>query len=314
MGKRLIITEEEKTHISNLYGLLSENFIKNIVNKIANSSLYKTVMKSWDPNPQVFVQNMIKEIPGLKTVEKQFLNKVQELNSLSPDEKEKVINQNREKIEKEVPKVDSSQVNEQIGLYFTIAVIAALIYILAGIASKENPKKRDERLAKEKEEQDKINQQKKDEERVKLENERAQYKPINDLLQSNFLNKTLNLYEDSSQQIMNDNYSPIKITSIEFRQVSPSLKGIVIKGQREGAQNRTIEDIFGGKLVAVCKYNPDEFSNQMGVFDFLGKNQKQFYNKSFTDKLNQIGKQWCEKPKADFGLKQTKDDIISRTV
>lgn len=310
MGKRLIITEEEKIQISNLYGLLSENFIKNIVSKIANSSLYKTVIKSWDPNPQVFVQNMIKEIPGLKTVEKQFLNKVQELNNLSPEDKEKVISQNKDKIENEVSKVDSSQVNEQIGLYFTIAVIAALIYILAGISKQENPKKRDERLAKEKEQAEFERQEKERKRQEEIEQNKLKYKEHNDSLESNFLGKTLNLYDDVNQQTINNKFSPFKITGISFQQVNASLKGVVIMGNSP----ESIEGMLGGKLVAMCKANPDEFLSSMAVVSNIGDTKKIFYNKPFTDKLNQIGKQWCEKPKADFGLKQTKDDIISRTV
>jgi hypothetical protein len=297
--KKFIITEEEKIQISNLYGLIRENFIQSIVSKIANSSLYKKVMDAWDPNPQTFVQNMIKLIPGLKTVEKQFLNKVQELSNLSPDEKEKVINQNKDKIEQEVNKAETNQVSEQTQLYFTIAVIAALIYIIAGISSQGNRKKRDE---KEKKEEERKQKEKEEEYRLK-------YKEQNDLLESNFMGKTLNLYDDASQQVINNKFSPFTIKKITFVQVNEGLKGVGIVG----SSPESIEGILGGNLIASCKTNPDEFGNQMAVYSNIGNIQKTFYNKSFTDKLNQIGKQWCEKPKADFGLRQTTDSNIPRT-
>jgi hypothetical protein len=297
--KKFIITEEEKIQISNLYGLIRENFIQSIVSKIANSSLYKKVMDAWDPNPQTFVQNMIKLIPGLKTVEKQFLNKVQELSNLSPDEKEKVINQNKDKIEQEVNKAETNQVSEQTQLYFTIAVIAALIYIIAGISSQGNRKKRDE---KEKKEEERKQKEKEEEYRLK-------YKEQNDLLESNFMGKTLNLYDDASQQVINNKFSPFTIKKITFVQVNEGSKGVGIVG----SSPESIEGILGGNLIAACKTNPDEFGNQMAVYSNIGNIQKTFYNKSFTDKLNQIGKQWCEKPKADFGLRQTTDSNIPRT-
>jgi hypothetical protein len=300
--KKFIITEEEKIQISNLYGLIRENFIQSIVSKIANSSLYKKVMDAWDPNPQTFVQNMIKLIPGLKTVEKQFLNKVQELSNLSPDEKEKVINQNKDKIEQEVNKAETNQVSEQITLYFTIAVIAALIYIIAGISSQDNPKKRDEKLKKEKEEEERKQKEKEEEYRLK-------YKEQNDLLESIFMGKTLNLYDDANQQVINNKFSPFTIKKITFAQVNQGLKGVGIVG----SSPESIEGILGGTLIAACKTNPDEFGNQMAVYSNIGSIQKTFYNKPFTDKLNQIGKQWCEKPKADFGLRQTTDSNIPRT-
>jgi hypothetical protein len=307
MGKRLIITEEEKIRISSLYGLIQENFIQNIVNKISGSSLYKKVMNAWDPNPAIFVQKMIKQIPGLKTVEKQFLNKVQELSNLSPEEKEKVINQNKDKIQQNIEKSESNQVNEQIALYFTIAVIAAFIYIINGLARQENPKKREERLKKEKEQEELDRQEQEKKKQQEIEQYKLKYKEQNDLLESTFMGKTLNLYDDKNQQTINNKFSPFKITEISFKQVNASLKGVVIKGNSP----ESIEGILGGSLVAMCKTNPDEFSNQMGVFDFIGKNQKQFYNKSFTDKLNQIGRQWCEKPKADFGLRKGGEDFAN---
>jgi hypothetical protein len=309
MGKRFIITEEEKNHISNLYGMINENFIQTIVSKIANSSLYKKVTDAWDPNPQTFVQNMIKLIPGLKTVEKQFLNKVQELSNLSPEEKENVINQNKDKIEQEVKKAETKQVSEQIQIFLTVAFAVALIYIIVKISTQENPKKRDERLKNERDAEQLKRQEQERKRQEEIEQEKLKYEPQNNLLKSNFLAKTLNLYDDVNQQTINNKFSPFKITSVSFQQVNASLKGVVITGNSP----ESIEGMLGGKLVAMCKANPDEFSSSMAVVSNIGDTIKIFYNKPFTDKLNQIGKQWCEKPKADFGLRQTTDSSIPRT-
>lgn len=286
MGQRLIISEEERIKILNMY-ILNENIFGGLISKFKNSSIYQKVEKAYSPNVGEFVNNIIKEIPELNKVKTQLTNKINQLSKMGDDEKQKLVQQNSNELEKNIKTIETT-INEQMSLIFTFLTVIGLLYIIVGLSTQKSKKAKEENERKRKEE----------EERQRQENEKLKYKEQNSLLEQTFVGKTLNLYNDVSQQTINSDFSPFTITEIEFKQVNQGLKGVVIKG----SSKESIEGLLGGNLVASCKTNPDEFSNIMGVFNLFGNDkQKTFYNKAFTTKLNEIGSQWCAKPRADFG-------------
>ena len=313
MGQRLIITEQDRETILNNHNLVSEGMFDNIINTLKNTKIYKLVYESYDSNPIKFAENIISKAPKFEQYKQQIINQAQKINSMSQKQKSDYVNNNKTAALQNLKTADN-MLQEQF-FWYGLALVM-LIYCIIGIMRSPTPKEKEaekQKLAQTDYEKQQLEKQKQDDERQRLEDEKLKYEPINRILRSNFIGKTLNLYEDTSQQSMNSSYSPITIESVEFKQVNPSLKGVLIKGRRQNNENLTVEDILGGQLVAVCKYNPDEFSNQMGVFDFVGRNQKQFYNKKFTDKLNELGGEYCKKPQADFGALKTRSDI-ERTV
>ena len=296
----MILSESEKNRIAEMH-MLNENFIGKLLNRFKNSDIYTAVESAFDKNPNTFVKNIISKIPKLKKVEDELLKRINDTTKLSDEEKEKHLKDNEGELMNNIKSAES-QISEQtaigtggaaaagigFGPIFMVVLVIVLIYILVGLSTQEkrNAKKEEERKRKE------------EEENQRIEKEKLKYKKQNDELKNTFLNKTLNLYNDSNQQSLNSNFSPFVITDIEFRQVNEGLKGVVVKGNSK----QSIEGMFGGNLVASCKTNPDEFNSPMGVFSRFGDNkQKVFYNNKFTSKLNEIGSQWCTKPKADFG-------------
>lgn len=309
MGHKLIISEQDRENILNNHNLVSEGMFDGILNKLKNSKIYKLVYDAYDTNPAKFAENLISKAPKFKQYKQQIINQVQKINSMSQKQKLDYVNNNKTAALQNLNTADN-MLQEQF-VWYGLAV-AMLVYCIIGILKSPSPKEREvekQKLAQADYEKQQLEKQKQEEERQRLENEKLKYEPINKILRSNFIGKSLNLYDDTSQQSMNSSYSPITIESVEFKQVNSSLKGVLIKGSGLSKENRTVEDILGGQLVAVCKYNPDEFSNQMGIFDYFGRNQKQFYNKKFTDKLNELAGEYCKKPQADFGSLKTRSDI-----
>ena len=300
MGQRLIISEEERMKILNMY-ILNENIFGGLISKFKNSSIYQKVEKAYSPNVGEFVNNIIKEIPELNKVKTQLTNKINQLSKMGDDEKQKLVQQNSNELEKNIKTIETT-INEQMSLIFTFLTVIGLLYIIVGLSTQKSKKAKEENERKRKEEEERQRQenerQRQENERQRQENEKLKYKEQNSLLEQTFVGKTLNLYNNVSQQTINSDFSPFTITKIEFKQINQGLKGVVIKG----SSKESIEGLLGGNLVAICKTNPDEFSNIMGVFNLFGNDkQKTFYNKVFTTKLNEIGSQWCAKPRADFG-------------
>jgi uncharacterized membrane protein len=304
----MILSESEKNRIAEMH-MLNENFLGKLLNRFKNSKIYRTVEKVFDTNPKTFVENIIKEIPKLEKVKDELQKRIDGVSKMSDEEKEKYLKDNNVDLEKNIDTAEK-EINEQtqmgagavatgggisFGSIFMVLMVVVLIYILVGLSTqkKRNAKKEEERKREEEEKR-----RKEEEERQRQEQEKLKYKKQNDKLKNTFLNKTLNLYNDSNQQSLNSNFSPFVITDIEFKQINKGLKGIVIKGNSK----ESFEGLLGGNLVASCKTNPDEFSSTMGVFSRFGDNKQEvFYNNKFTSKLNEIGSQWCAKPNADFG-------------
>jgi hypothetical protein len=305
--KKLIITESEKKNIIESHSLINESILDSIINQIKKTKIYQKVEKVYDPNPATFVNNVLPIFPKVQQLKDKLLSTITDISKMSKDEKENYIKKNSSEV-----LTNMTKLNEQIafGVAFLTLIFIGIIYIIIGISKSDSPQERDRKLAiqqqKDNEQVEKDNLEK----QQRLEAEKLKYKEQNDILESNFMSKTLNLYDDSAEQTLNSNFSPLTIKGIKFKQINSSLKGVVITGNSP----ESFEGILGGTLVAVCKANPDEFSNVMMVYTPIGERKSNvFYNKAFTSKLNQIGKQWCIKPKADFGLRQSNSNI-SRTV
>ena len=285
---KIIITEEERNHIVKLHKLVNESIFDSIINKLKNTSLYQKVERAYDPDPVTFVKNILPQFPKLEKLKDKLLGQITQISKMSDEQKQQFVKQHSNEINQ------APQLNEQfLEGAFLLLVLVAVIYITVGISKSDSPQVRKEK-----------EQQKQEQERQNKEQEALKYKEQNDLLSQTFNGKTINLYNDSTQQTLNSDYSPFKIISARFVQVNSSTKGVVL----QGTNPETTKGLFGGRLVTSCKQNPDEFASVMSIYDNLGNDSKVFYNKAFTDKLNQIGAQWCIKPKADFGSIRSKTD------
>jgi hypothetical protein len=80
MGKRLIITEEEKNIIKGYYGLnnylqIESHFIKE------NNNIEDKIKISYDDEPEKFVDNIITNVPQLKPIKQDLENKITSLSN-----------------------------------------------------------------------------------------------------------------------------------------------------------------------------------------------------------------------------------------
>lgn len=294
MDKRIIITESEKSRIKELH-LLNEGFLGKLLDRVKGSNIYKKVERAFDSNPQTFVQNIIKEIPKLEKLKDELLKRVQGVNNMSTEETENYLKSNQKDLENNIKQSDSNLSEQtQVGalptygavigageLFLILAAVAGLYVLIMSIKKKK---------------QDEENKKKEEDARKRKEEYEKEYQEQNSILRKTFVGKTMNIYNDKNMQSLNTDYSPFKIKEINFQEINQGSKGIVLTG----LSGESLKGLVGGDLVVICKTNPDEFDDAMGIFGKLN-DRDLFYNKPFTDKLNEIGKQWCVRPKADFG-------------
>ncbi len=123
-----------------------------------------------------------------------------------------------------------------------------------------------------------------------------QYKKENDFLKR-YVGKTFNIYTDSDFQTLASN-SPQKIESIIYYENGLSVKG---KYYLDVFEKDDEFDYFFR-----CLHNP----NRLGYSIDDNILNRTWQNKTLIDNINQqgaaLGIKWCQKPKADFGIKQSK--------
>ena len=204
----MIISESEKNRIIEMH-MLNENFIGKLFNKFKNTKIYKAVERAFDTNPQVFVQNIIKEVPKLEKVKDKLQKQITDITKMSDEEKESFLKKNNVELERNIDDAEK-EVNEQtqigagaaatggsisFGAIFMVLLVVGLIYIIVGLSKEAKLKKTDpEKYAKMKGE---LN---------------SEDKKIDKDLQS-LVGKTINLYEDESQT---DLWATGKITQLHI--------------------------------------------------------------------------------------------------
>ncbi len=118
------------------------------------------------------------------------------------------------------------------------------------------------------------------------------------ILKSNFLGKTINVYNDEQQQRL---FGMLRIDGIVFR--DPELNSGRVKMDLSNGVTTNYYEIW-------CLANPDKLSNEIYLMSGAGSGlgstiQGTFYNKQFTDKLLSLSNGWCKKPNADFAKTNT---------
>lgn len=112
MGKRLIITEEERKNIlSNYYNqkIVSEQD-KNITNRIygliKNLPIVRKIEKTYDPDLRKHIMNLVGITPKLKGKEKEIISQIKDENMSSEEL--------AQKLGSEITKLNKSKLNEQL--------------------------------------------------------------------------------------------------------------------------------------------------------------------------------------------------------
>lgn len=160
-----------------------------------------------------------------------------------------------------------------------------------GLAAQERQRMEDE-IQKAKEELDK---QRAENEKQRIEDERTLYETLNKSLLP-FNGKTVNLYNDSNQQVL---WGKIKIEKMEFYDRTSF-------GERSGIKIST--DL--GNYEIICLSNPNRLSNYLVEEGKYTTDLK--YNKGFTDAVISKAPNFCKKPSADFAMNtNTKTQSIS---
>lgn len=303
MEKRIIITEEERSRISNLH-LLNEGILGKLMNRIKNSKIYKKVEKAYDPNPQTFVQNIIKEMPKLEKVKDQLNQKISEISKMSDEEKQKYLEKNNVDLERGIKDIDV-KLNEQkplpsgpppvgipYGPIFMVLLVIGLIYILIGIHSTMKLKREDP---------EKYNELK--------GGLNTKDTKIDRNLQS-LVDRTINLYEDETQR---DLWATGKITSLHVGKsniLSGDIQNIYMNLR---ITTKGVSKKFEVYFKVYCQYNPSKLEDRITVkrsdVSRIGDGVDYLYNKQFTNRLNDIvGNDWCVRPDADFGSVDKSDN------
>ncbi len=123
MGKRLIITEEErKSILSNYYNheIVSEQektMTNRIYGLIKNLPIVRKIEKSYDPDLRKHIMNLVGITPKLKGKEKELLSQIKDENMSSEDL--------AKKIGSEIPKLSKSKLNEQVAGSYAANYIGA---------------------------------------------------------------------------------------------------------------------------------------------------------------------------------------------
>jgi len=280
MGQRIVISEQEKNEILTRYNILNESIASAIANKLSGTRLYQLVDKSWDPNPINFVQNILKQIPGLKNKQSELVQKITNITKMDENQKISFINGNRNTVEKEISTTEKS-LTEQVVLWYSIAAVV-FIYCIIGIVRMEKMRKSDP------EKYDKIKNP------PPTENEVYQNK-LNQLV-----GKTINLYKDPEQTQLDDT-TKIKDLYLLRKDMfgnAPHIE-LMLPTFRKGIYSEAAH------IMVMCKYNPNRFDDRITLRPDMTSNisHQEFYlyNKTFTDKLTELAGQWCQAPEADFG-------------
>ena len=128
-----------------------------------------------------------------------------------------------------------------------------------------------------------------------------QYKKENDFLKR-YVGKTFNTYVDPQFRDFTGFLN--KIRTIEY-----DGQAIQIYYSQPNYYDKTKFDDREFPIYIMCVYNPSKLSYKLGWALAENNKNKPYYNKTLVDDITNKGMsagiQWCKRPNADFGIKQS---------
>ena len=260
MGQRLIISEEEKINI--LAKHVSEKLLKedksSFIQTLYDRIKNRPVVKKIEIAYDPDLSKFVKNVvSAFPNLKKNESVLLQKVQS-GQENPESFISNNQTDVEKTI----SNQIQEQLGVFvlgFAALILLILIIKRSGLKCVEN-QEGTSRL-------------------------------------QELVGKTINLYNDSNQQML---YGKVSITDIKFMDCSG-----------DGGRSHVIMN-FDWRVE--CLSNPSRLDDNIYVTskETVGKTtikkSASKYNKSYTDKLQELVGQYCKKPDADFALQSTQNN------